>query len=461
MTRLKLIIVFSVWLLNLSSQTNWQQLGLSSPNSPDVYTMYTDTSTRILYVGGTFSDFGGVTTKGVTQWNGVKWDSLGGGIDNNSSLTGMGVYKILKYKGLIYAFGDFYKVGNLSCQSMARWNGLQWDTLIGRANGIILDADVYKDTLYVCGDFTQIGNITSNFAAKFDGTTWYPMSFPFNDQGPIIHIRAYKNKVYGTSNWYANGFGLTAEYTQQNGWQPSVGVQGNSFKTIFGLERVDTLLFFFGRFTHLSTMYSPDIAAWSGTQLYGFGGGVNPSTPSNSYIRSIQKINNKIYCVGLFDNANGLTNGINSLNIASLEGNQWCIYGDNFDNTITDLEVYNDSLIIGGGYDTINGVSNASISKWIGGTYTYSCNTFLAGLNEINLSENIKISPNPTTSIINILDEQNELQNSTIEIKNYLGQSVFSSPFTPQIDLSGLSAGMYFLTIQYKENRKTIKIIKQ
>ncbi len=51
--------------------------------------------------------------------------------------------------------------------------------------------------------------------------------------------------------------------------------------------------------------------------------------------------------------------------------------------------------------------------------------------------------------------------NSTIEIKDYLGQDVFISPFTSQIDLHNFSAGMYFLTIQDKEKKLTIKIIKQ
>lgn len=82
-------------------------------------------------------------------------------------------------------------------------------------------------------------------------------------------------------------------------------------------------------------------------------------------------------------------------------------------------------------------------------------------LNYINEFHNIKISPNPTTSILNIDDKNNQLQNSTIQIKNYLGQLVFCSPFANQINLQSLSAGMYFLTIQDKENNKTVKILKE
>ncbi len=82
-------------------------------------------------------------------------------------------------------------------------------------------------------------------------------------------------------------------------------------------------------------------------------------------------------------------------------------------------------------------------------------------LNYIKEFNDIKFSPNPTASIINITDEQNQFQNSVIEVKNYLGQVVFTSPFTPQIDMSDLSAGMYFLTLLDEHKTHTVKFVKQ
>ncbi len=83
------------------------------------------------------------------------------------------------------------------------------------------------------------------------------------------------------------------------------------------------------------------------------------------------------------------------------------------------------------------------------------------GIEELSLENQINIYPNPTTSIINIIDETNQLQNTTIQIKNYLGQTVFTTPFTSQIDLHNFSAGMYFLTVQDKGHKKTVKIVKE
>jgi len=87
--------------------------------------------------------------------------------------------------------------------------------------------------------------------------------------------------------------------------------------------------------------------------------------------------------------------------------------------------------------------------------------TNAVGLKENDALQNIKLYPNPTTSTINIVDENNQLQNATIQIKNYLGQLVYNSSFTSQIDLRNLSAGMYFFTVEHKNSKKTVKIIKQ
>ena len=73
----------------------------------------------------------------------------------------------------------------------------------------------------------------------------------------------------------------------------------------------------------------------------------------------------------------------------------------------------------------------------------------------------VSVYPNPANSIINIGDEFSQLQNATIQIKNYWGQLVFSSPFVSQINLQSLSSGMYFLTFLDEHKTHTVKFVKQ
>lgn len=100
---------------------------------------------------------------------------------------------------------------------------------------------------------------------------------------------------------------------------------------------------------------------------------------------------------------------------------------------------------------------------------TYNCGAFpvpqrtnvVTQLNKKNINYELKIYPNPANDILNIVSEEMNSSNSIIEIKNYLGQVIFTSPFTNQIDIHNLSSGMYFLTILDKEKKQPIKIIKQ
>ena len=80
-------------------------------------------------------------------------------------------------------------------------------------------------------------------------------------------------------------------------------------------------------------------------------------------------------------------------------------------------------------------------------------------INVNNLDNSLSIFPNPTNSILNIIDKQNQFQNATIVIKNYLGQVVFVSAFNNQIDLSQLSSGMYYIVIKDKLSGISNKII--
>ncbi len=85
------------------------------------------------------------------------------------------------------------------------------------------------------------------------------------------------------------------------------------------------------------------------------------------------------------------------------------------------------------------------------------CST-INSINEFNFNL-FKIFPNPTNSILNI--EQNQLQSATISIANPLGEIVLTQNFVSQIDLSNLASGMYYITVQNGNDKRTMKVVKQ
>jgi hypothetical protein len=70
------------------------------------------------------------------------------------------------------------------------------------------------------------------------------------------------------------------------------------------------------------------------------------------------------------------------------------------------------------------------------------------GLNEFIESEKFIFYPNPTNSILNIDGEQKHFQNATINLTNYIGQTILSIPYSNQIDVSNLSCGVYTIRIK-------------
>lgn len=86
-----------------------------------------------------------------------------------------------------------------------------------------------------------------------------------------------------------------------------------------------------------------------------------------------------------------------------------------------------------------------------------NCSVGISEINEINFY----LYPNPTNSVLNITDEYNQLQNTTIEIKNTLGQIVLLAPFSKELNVSELSSGIYFLIVQSRDRKKIVKVIKE
>ena len=80
-----------------------------------------------------------------------------------------------------------------------------------------------------------------------------------------------------------------------------------------------------------------------------------------------------------------------------------------------------------------------------------------------NINNNIQIYPNPAQNFININLHSTNTQNIKINIFDYTGKivlSTYSQNSNPQIDISALKTGMYFITIKSDKNIYKSKFIK-
>lgn len=471
MKKITYILLYLFWLCNLYSQ-NWVSVIDSMPNSrPFVYSADIDTVNNILYIGGDIQHINNIQTNGVFKYDGVNFDSLGAGIDPQwKGLFTSQVKHIKMFQNKLYVAGQFKRAGKYYSPNLARWNGSDWDTTnftlwntTNNYEGVISAFDVYNNELYVAGYFDSIGGMKCNNFAKFDGTNWHSLSYPFYTC--VSAVANYKGKLYMAGGVTSSSACTNLAYYDGVNWNPWYGVSGNLYKSIFGMKVIDSMLFVYGRFKSIGGTNCNGLAAWNGNKWYGYGSGVK----EEGTIFDLSKVNGDLYITGVFDSINDLStsNGGNYLtNIAKfdLTTNKWCTFLPPIGGGVNFSIEYNNELYFGGAYLSINDSTTKAfpLSKWIGGSTSVNCGAFVdVGINEYTDVSQLGIYPNPTTGILNIKDEFNLLQDATIEIKDYLGQIVFTSTFSNQIDISNLATGLYFLSIKYEYAEKTVKFIKE
>lgn len=157
-------------------------------------------------VCGEFKKVGAKTINNVAIWNGTEWDSLSSGLSGLYpgypilAPHGMGIYN-----GDLIVCGAFLNAGGVTCNGVARWDGMQWHAMDSGFNNPAYAATVYNGELYVCGEFTQSGSILLNGVAKWNGTKWVSPGFGFTAIAPnyfFIHsLDIANNKLFITGGF--------------------------------------------------------------------------------------------------------------------------------------------------------------------------------------------------------------------------------------------------------------------
>lgn len=90
-----------------------------------------------IYVGGSFTEIGGVAATNIAFWDGVRWQALGRGLDGR-------IYSMVRHQGTLYAggqrslsetptiLGDLGQTGGEPPATLiTKWDGFQWTELPG------------------------------------------------------------------------------------------------------------------------------------------------------------------------------------------------------------------------------------------------------------------------------------------------------------------------------------------
>jgi hypothetical protein len=117
-----------------------------------------------LYVAGDFAFAGGVGATNLARWDGTNWFPLGSGVLGLPSMFPSPAARALAVSGGgLYVGGTFSQAGGLPTSNLAKWDGTQWMPLGGGVGlGVNVPPSVAalalsEDTLYVGGHFRFAG----------------------------------------------------------------------------------------------------------------------------------------------------------------------------------------------------------------------------------------------------------------------------------------------------------------
>ncbi len=171
--------------------------------SPAVYAIEIHGSN--IFVDGEFGRADKVSASGIAMWNGSNWFGLGGGIHSG---TRDGIVMTLAVSGSdIYMGGKFSEAGGISARNIAKWSGNSWS---GLGNGIRGDMErvraigISGSEVYVGGGFNTAGEVAAHNVAKWNGRDWTALTIEAG--GEVWAITVSGREIYlGSSSFKIPG----------------------------------------------------------------------------------------------------------------------------------------------------------------------------------------------------------------------------------------------------------------
>jgi hypothetical protein len=121
-----------------------------------------------LYIGGSFSNAGGVPCNYIAKWDGTNFSALGAG-------TNAPVFALETNGTDLYAGGYFNMAGGAPANFVAMWDGTNWNPMGNGFDAWVLDLQWDGSQLWAGGTFTKSGVLDMVRVARWNGTDWQPV----------------------------------------------------------------------------------------------------------------------------------------------------------------------------------------------------------------------------------------------------------------------------------------------
>ncbi|MGE4073296.1 MAG: hypothetical protein AB7E72_19165 [Lysobacterales bacterium] len=367
----------------------------------------------LIYISGAFTQAGGMPANGIARWDGTRWHGLGAGPQG-------WIHALAATSSGLYVAGEFTGIGGLAANNIAFWRKdvAGWQALgsgeSAGTDGRVRSLVVGQDGLYVGGLFSRAGDVSVNSIARWDGQRWFDVGGGLLQQGPSAdpvlglaaqgrdvyvsgsHAVASNPAVHNISRWdgqawhavgdpaqivrpggtlavsgreiYAVGLldGQIAHF-DGNGWRhfTQYDSSGLQFGVPWALLAADASLYVGGNFFAARGIYVDNIARWDGGSFSALNEGA--PRPANAIISVVSLIGDSVYIGGPFT----AVDGVAARGIARWNGSRWSQVGDGLTfgdgyNSIDAIAEFGGELYVAGQFQTANGLIANNILRWDG-----------------------------------------------------------------------------------------------
>ncbi len=431
-----LILLFSIRPLAGYSQS-WHNLtsGVqSSSGGAVVYSISCDTAHRLIYVGGDFDTAGNITARYIATWNGITWDSLGSGMNAPVQVT-------LFHNDTLYVGGDFTMAASVSfithtdsliaVNHIARWNGLQWDSIGAGMNGSVYALAVFNGMVYAGGNFTIAGRVHANHIAVWNGNEWDTVGYGFNSD--VYCLTVWNGSLYAGGDFDSSGSVKINHIARWNGslWT-GLGAGMNNY--VNALMPYRGLFYAAGNFDTAGGKPVDYISVWNGSFWDTVGEGVNQETSA------LDTNNGILYVGGYFTTAENITvNGI-----AGWNGAVWDSLSSGVGSgSVVSIASYKAGIFAGGNFSIAGYDSANSIAFWD--------TSALLKLHTIKpKADEVTVYPNPADGFVNVSVLLPEPGTVLFCLYNVLGQVIIHEQLgagLTNLPVNNISGGIYLYRV--------------
>ena len=322
-----------------------------------------------LVVGGNFT----LPSKSIARWNGIAWNTLGGGALPCEESTCQAIVRSFAIAGdLLYVAGVFKYVSSSTGQTsqspnIAIWNGNAWTAFplgVGDYKHPLKGVHAmsqHNSAIVVAGDFVEAGGQPAkNIVAFTPGPiqTWFTVGDGFDSS--IYDIAEFEDDLIIAGNFENSPGGFHNGITRWDGsaWHDLDGGMDGSVRA---LETYDGSLIAGGLFMHAGNASAKSLAKWNGDAW----SELAPVTGSLGEVRALAVCGPDLYIAGQFESVGGVT----ALNIAKWDGNTAHPLGTELTGSVSALAFYEGDLIVGGALLVGGNVPVYGVARWDGAAW--------------------------------------------------------------------------------------------